>query len=209
MKACKADNRPFLRSTWIDSIHSRLRSEELRRRLLHMSPGVFPYILYFVPQKDPIEATALWIVCGLCTAGAIGALSLGRIFRREGEHGWTISVLSYLAIAPLLLYLFPDKSEIAGSVVSIIAFGDSAATTVGLLNGGRRLPWNPVKSWAGSAAFVAGALPFAVFSFWIQARPSIPLATALECVAPAVFLAAIAESLCSRVNDNLRIGLTA
>lgn len=190
-------------------IHAHLRSEELKRRLLHVSPGLFPYVFYFCPQEDPLERWSLWVVTAACAVGAIGALSLERAFRREGERSWAVSVLSYLTIVPILLWWFPEKSEIASGVVSIIAFGDSAATFIGLLIGGKRLPWNPAKSWAGSTAFVAGALPFAVLAFWIQVHPPVTLATALGCVAPAVLLAAIAESLRTRINDNIRVGVTA
>ncbi len=149
------------------------------------------------------------MVTALCAAGAVGALIFARSFRRRGERGWAISVLSYLSIAPSLLWLFPDRSEIASGVVCIIAYGDGPATLVGMLVGGPRLPWNAAKTWAGSTAFVAGSLPFAVFAFWLQSRPAIPLAASFICVAPAVLLGAIAESLPMRINDNIRVSLVA
>lgn len=188
-------------------IRGRIQSQELRRRLLHVVPGLFFYIFHFCPQADPIESRSLWLVTGTCVAGAIGSLSFARAFRRPGEHGWAMSVLSYLAIVPLLLWLFPDRTEIAGAVVSIIAFGDGLATLAGTLAGGARLPWNSSKSWAGSAAFVFGSLPFAVIAFWLQSQPAITVGRAFACVAPAVVLGAIAESLPMHLNDNLRVGV--
>ena len=187
----------------------RLSHEELRRRILHISPGLFPFFFHFVPQQDPLEAWSLWVVTLFCIAAAIGALSYARAFRRQAHDDWTTSVVSYVLIAPVLLWLFPGRSEIAAATIPIIAFGDGCATLTGMLAGRSQLPWNPEKSWAGSAAFVCGAAPFAVFAFWLQAHPAISLAMAFNCVAPAVVLAAITESLPSRSNDNLRIGVVA
>ncbi|MBI3865105.1 MAG: hypothetical protein HY290_24795 [Planctomycetia bacterium] len=192
-----------------DRIRLQIRPEELKRRLVHGLPGVFPYVFYFCPQSDPLETWSLWVVTATCAAGAIICLALRPAFRRDGERSWATSVLSFTGIVPVLLWLFPGKSEIACAVVSIIAFGDSSATFAGLLFGERPLPWNPAKSWIGSAAFVAGALPFSVFAFWLQTRPAISPAAAFTCVAPAVVLSAIAESLPVKINDNIRVGIVA
>ena len=191
----------------IARIESQIRPAEIKRRLLHASPGVFPYIFYFCPQSDPLETWSLWVVTATCVVAAIAALMMSRVFLREGERGWATSVLSFVGIVPLLLWLFPGKSEIVCGVVSIIAFGDSIATFTGLMCRGRALPWNPAKSWIGSAAFIVGSLPLAVLAFWLQTRPSISLGIAMACILPAVVLAAIAESLPSRINDNIRIGI--
>jgi phytol kinase len=188
-------------------IKTQIQPAEIKRRLLHASPGVFPYIFYFCPQSDPLETWSLWVVTSTCVVAAIAALMMSRVFVREGERGWAISVLSFVGIVPVLLWPFPEKSEIACGVVSIIAFGDGIATFAGLMCRGRTLPWNPAKSWIGSAAFIAGSLPLAVLVFWLQTRPSISLGIAIACILPAVILAAIAESLPSRINDNIRIGI--
>lgn len=200
---------PIAAGTAHERLHAPLRPQELNRRLLHALPGFFPYLFYFFPQADPLEAWSLWVVTATCAAGAIGSLMMRRAFRRTGEQGWAVSVLSFTTIVPVLVWLFPGKSEIACAVVSIIAFGDGFATLAGMLFGSRSLPWNAAKSMIGSAAFVAGSLPLAVFSFWLQARPAVPLTVAFACVAPAVLLAAIGESLPSRINDNIRIGVIA
>lgn len=190
-------------------MHARIQSQEVKRRLLHLVPGLFFYVFYFCPQADPLEKWSLWVVTGTCGAGAVGSLHFARFFRRPEEHGWPVSVLSYLAVVLLLVWLFPDRTEIAGTVVSIIAFGDGLATLVGMLLVGPRLPWNPEKSWAGSGAFVAGSLLFGVFAFWLQSQPPVSVGASFACVAPAVLLGAIAESLPSRINDNLRVGVVA
>lgn len=188
-------------------IETQIRPAEFKRRLLHASPGVFPYIFYFCPQSDPLETWSLWVVTLTCAVAALAALMKSRVFVRDGERGWATSVLSFVGIVPVLLWLFPGKSEIACGVVSIIAFGDGFATFAGLMCRGKALPWNSAKSWIGSTAFIIGSLPLAVLAFWLQTRPSISLGIAMACILPAVVLAAIAESLPSRINDNIRIGI--
>jgi dolichol kinase len=186
-----------------------MRPQEWNRRLLHVAPGVFPYLYHFFPQADPLQSWSLWVVTGTCAAGAAGALGFARWFRRRGEHDWAVSVLSYVLIVLLLVWLFPDRTEIACGVVCIIAFGDGFASLVGILVGGPRLPWNAAKSWAGSAAFVAGSLPLSALAFWLQSDPAITPANALACVAPAVGLGVVVESLPLPINDNICVGLIA
>jgi dolichol kinase len=106
-----------------------------------------------------------------------------------------------------LLLLVPSAPELGLSVLGILAFGDGTATLVGLVVGGRRLPWNPAKSWAGLIAFVSASIPISALIYCGEAQPRIGYDQALACVAPAAMLAALAESIPSRINDNIRVGL--
>src|SRR5438445_447469 len=83
------------------------------------------------------------------------------------------------------------------------------ATLAGMLVRGRKLPWNREKSWAGLAAFLLCAIPLATLVYWAEARPGVALSLACACVAPAVLMAALAESLPVRINDNIRVGVIA
>jgi dolichol kinase len=93
-------------------------------------------------------------------------------------------------------------------VTIIIALGDGSATLAGLLLRGRRLPWNQAKSWIGLTAFLVCAGLLGTLAYWREARPGVSLPVALACVMPAVFAAALAESLPVRLNDNIRVGVT-
>lgn len=190
-------------------MRDRITSQEWRRKLLHLVPALVFYVCHFWPHADPIEDWSLWAVTGMCVFGAAGSLGFKCMFCRAGEQDWAMAVLSYLAMVLLLVWLFPDRTEITGAVISIIAFGDGLANFVGTLVGGQRLPWNPAKTWSGSAAFVVGALPSSVLAFWLEALPAVTVGTAFACTAPAVVLGAIAESLPMRINDNLRVGFVA
>ena len=82
--------------------------------------------------------------------------------------------------------------------------------------GGATLPWNPRKSWAGLVCFlgfggtVASLFHWAEPAFNAASIPgTIPLGVSLVCGFGAAFAGAIVESLDSRVNDNIRVGLAA
>jgi dolichol kinase len=104
---------------------------------------------------------------------------------------------------------FPAQPEMGLVVTVIIAFGDGSATLGGMLVQGPSLPWNNDKSWVGFSAFLLISIPLAAVVYWGEARPGVSLSTALACVAPACLAAGVAESLPMRLNDNIRVGMTA
>ncbi|MBI3862583.1 MAG: hypothetical protein HY290_11890 [Planctomycetia bacterium] len=120
-----------------------------------------------------------------------------------------MSVVSYAAITLTMLLSFPGQPEMGLAVTTIIAFGDGSATLGGLLLRGSRLPWNHRKSWAGLVGFLVISVPLGTGVYWAEARPAVPYWVALACVGPASLTAAFAESLPLRLNDNVRVGVTA
>jgi dolichol kinase len=187
----------------------RLPPHEWRRRMVHMSPGLLPSLFLVIPHNDPLT----WYVKGpilLVTLGlAIFSLLKARLFARCGETGWVCSVVSYAIITLTLLMALPSQPELGLVVTIIIAFGDGSATLAGMLARGRKLPWNTAKSWIGMAAFLICSIPLATLVYWGEARPGVSLPVALACVVPAAVAAALAESLPTRLNDNIRVGLAA
>ena len=49
----------------------------------------------------------------------------------------------------------------------------------------------------------------ATLYYWGEARPGVPWDVALLCAGTAAVVSAIAESVSSRINDNIRVGVTA
>ena len=50
-----------------------------------------------------------------------------------------------------------------------MSLGDGCSNIFGKAYGKRKLPWNPEKSWAGSAAFVLfGGLGAAILMWWVN-----------------------------------------
>jgi phytol kinase len=193
------------------SLTERLTVHEWRRRLVHMAPGLLPLILVNIPHLDPLQWPAKSAIAAVVIAMSIFALRRHTLFARrdELETGWISSVVSYAGIA-LGFYLgLPSQPELGMAVTMIIAFGDGSATLMGLMAPSQPLPWNHKKSWAGFAAFMLCSIPLATLIYWAESRPGVSFPVALACVAPAAALAALAESLPMRLNDNLRVGVTA
>lgn len=188
---------------------SRLPVCEWRRRMIHMCPGLLPALLWVIPHTHPLAWYSQVVIAALIGGMSIFALCHARWFERPNETGWSTSVLSYALITLTLLLAFPSRPEIGLAVTVIIAFGDGAATLGGLLVRGPRLPWNRNKSWAGLGAFLLISIPAAAVVYWGESRPGITIIAALACVAPAGFAAAVAETLPVRLNDNVRVGVTA
>lgn len=197
------------RCSFVDSVSSRLTPHEWRRRLVHMSPGIFPFVFMSIPHADPLPYQAMFPVVAVTLLFTLIALLKTALFVRRGERGWATSVISYAVIITAMLVAFPAYPELGMTVTIIIAFGDGSATLAGKLMGGKRLPWNRRKSWVGFSAFLLCSAPLATLAFWGEARPGLSLPVALACVVPTVLAAALAESLPTRINDNIRVGVAA
>ena len=187
----------------------RLTPHEWRRRMVHMSPGLLPVILLVCPHTDPIGWLVQLPILALTLGLVVFALKNEGLFVRSGEKSWATSVVSYGIITATLLMAFPAQPELGLAVTIIIAFGDGSATLAGLIFRGPRLPWNQAKSWIGLTAFLGCSIPLATLVYWAEARPGVSLWVALACIAPAAVAASLAESFPSRINDNIRVGVTA
>ena len=190
-----------------------LTSREIRRRFWHMSPGLLPIILQAVPHADPVSPTLRWIFMGVAAAIGLQILWGFRQIRRANESGGIAPVAGYALSVIMMLLLFPQHLELAFALLAILAFGDGSATLFGLLIRSPRLPWNTGKSWSGLTAFIGIG---SIMAAWIYSGESLNLEaadvsvsflTALMLVTPAVVIAAIIESVDSRINDNIRVGV--
>ncbi|MFN9718057.1 MAG: hypothetical protein ACK58L_05130 [Planctomycetota bacterium] len=186
---------------------------EVKRRLWHMSPGLLALLLQVFPHRDPISPTLQAIILG-CVVLIAGRISLGyRQIQRLGESDGAAAVAGYSLSVLLTILAFPGDLELGLSVLSILAFGDGSATLIGLSLRGPVLPWNSAKSWSGLAGFIAVG---SFMTAWIYRgethnpealAPGVSFATALCLTMPAVIIAGFFESLRSRINDNIRVGV--
>lgn len=187
----------------------RLSHAEMRRRIWHMFPGLLPIASWAYPHEDPLSPTFKWIAVTLIVGLGITVFLKFSSFVRKNETGRLGSVVGYAASVLLTLLLFPAHAELGMTVLVILAFGDGSATLAGLALGGPTLPWNPRKTWAGLLSFLAVGGPLAVLAYWAESQPHSTLVVALACGMTATIVAGIAESLPSRLNDNIRVGLAA
>lgn len=205
---------PSERSAQKLTIHP-LTYRELRRRFWHMAPGLLAFGLHLVPHADPISWLMKSIVLGCCVGLGAGVLIGFQKIKRQGEGVGIAAVAGYALAVMVTTLLFPQHLELGLAVLSILAFGDGSATLVGLLLRGPRLPWNHSKSWAGFLAFVSVGSLMTAWIYWGEthnpeaAEPAVTFGLAIALTMPAVIASAIAESLRVKLNDNVRVGVTA
>jgi len=185
------------------------RSNEFWRKIFHMLPGFLPFWLIMEPHPDPIDQTGLVFVTVIAVTLTMMYIALHRVVSRHNETDFLLTTLSYPIIILSVLWLFPHRTEFACVIVIIIAFGDGSAFLGGKMFGKRKLPWNQNKSWAGLISFILVAAPTASLAFWLEARPQVTAMAAIASAGVATLLAAIAESIDTKLTDNLRVGLAA
>jgi uncharacterized protein (TIGR00297 family) len=185
-------------------------SESLRKSVHILMVG-FAFLLRYLtwPQAAALATLALlhnWLL--------LPRYGRARLYRSADQHrGYPVGILLYPLSILLLILLFRGRLEIVAAAWGLLAFGDGCATLIGTRFGGRKLPWNPDKSWAGSAAYlVAGAAGASLLIWWTRyaggREPWDPAAIVLHPLLTAVLAAAL-ESLPSLIDDNLSVPLLA
>jgi len=193
----------------VNVLVSRLGISEFRRRLLHMSPGLLPLLLWFIPHQDPWGPLLINITIMTAVSLIVYAMISARLFARPGEGQWSMAVAGYALPVLAMLLLLPGRSELGLMTLGVIALGDGSAALGGLAFGGQRLPWNSRKTWTGLVSFFTVASAMSALFYWIEARPTVPFTVALLIAGTTAFCGAVIESLPIRSHDNLRVGATA
>jgi len=189
-------------------IAGRMGRAELRRRLLHMTPGLLPVALWLYPHSYPNWELPVRVwVCGLAMSLAFFGLKHFREVARAGESGGIDSVLGYSFSVLAALAIAPLHPEYCLIVLVILAFGDGSATLGGKLIGGPRLFWNRDKTWAGLMCFWMCGTFVATLAYWGEVAPRPTLLSAAAIASMVTAAAALAESLPLKLNDNLRVGI--
>lgn len=194
-----------------------LDRREWSRKLWHMSAGLLSFIVPLVPFIKPevtlySDSLMRAIIITTTVVWMLWSLSFFRKFIRPGESRYDAKVAGYIlsVIGPLIA--FPQHLQFGLTVLAILAIGDGAAGLIGMVVQGRKLPWNPEKTFAGSLGFVLCSAPAAALVFWISSSHSptpVPWVPALLIGCLASLTGAIAESWASKINDNLRVGIVA
>jgi uncharacterized protein (TIGR00297 family) len=178
---------------------------EVARKLVHMGVGLIAFSLRFLGPLWGGFCALVAVVFNLVLLPRIGGRRLWR--EADAARGMATGIVLYPVAVLLLILLFHRRLEVAAAVWGILAFGDGMASLVGMTFGHRKLPWNPAKSWAGSAAYlVFGAAAATLLLLW-TAPARYPVGFALgACLAAALF-AALLESLPHGLDDNLGVPL--
>lgn len=184
---------------------ARLSAGELFRQTIHIGAGFLALALRWV---SPLHLS--WLAAtGLCFNAIIlprlGGLGLWR--REEGWNRRAPGIVLYPLTVLLLLLIFSRRPEVAAAGWGLLAFGDGAASLAGLAWGRRRLPWNPAKSWAGLTAYwLLGGGAVGVLVQWV-APGDFDGRFVWAMSFGVAFVAALLESMPSRLDDNLAVPL--
>lgn len=183
-----------------------LPSSELKRKAVHIAVGHFGLLLRWLTWPQ----AALMAVCAFLFNWRLLPLLGGRSMWREGEHGagYARGILLYPLSVLGLVLVFHDQLWMAAACWALLAWGDGMASVAGMALGGPRLPWNPGKGWAGTAAFVLfGTLGAAAFTGWtLRLPPSTWLSPRiLGLVVPVALFCALVESLPTTLDDNITV----
>jgi dolichol kinase len=203
------------------AIRPGVRRGEIVRKAIHMTPGALPFAMFLYPHPRVLPWDSLLILTVL-TAILTGVyIASKRIVRRPDETDFYSTCLSYPACILAMLLAFPQYPEFTCVVVVVLGLGDAAAYIGGHLFGGRRLPWNPKKTWAGTISFILVAAPVATLAYYLEANApalaywgaggpaTVSLKLAALCATVATITAAVAESWKTSLTDNLRVGVAA
>ncbi len=184
-------------------------AREGHRKLAHMAPGLIPFALWLLPHDDPLP---WWNLAIVVTAVGLLILIWGTFLsalRRSRHENWIQTCLTY-GLPPLtILLLFPGHAEYASTVITVLAFGDTAASVGGRKLGRTVLPWHTGKTWTGFLSFIIVATPIATLAFWGEAHPRVPWTVAATYGGLAALIGALAESCPWRLDDNLRVSIGA
>lgn len=185
-----------------------MRFSELARQIVHMGVGLGTVLLAWLSWPQAAACAAAAVVFNRVLLPRVAG---GVLFRPdERPDGPPAGILLYPVSVLALILLFRERLDLAAAAWAILAFGDGAATLVGRTHGrhGRRWPWNPAKSLAGSAAFVLVAGPASVAAMlWVGHHLAVPPPLWLAVAAPlaGTIMAMFAETLPVRLDDNVTV----
>ena len=182
-----------------------------------MAPGLLPFLLWPISHRDPLSPTIRVIFVAIFAALTAAIFVAWRRIERAdaGTRDRAAAIYGYAGSVLLTLFLLPAHAECGLAVLAVLAFGDGSATLFGKSLGGPRLPWNRAKSVTGLCGFLAVGVPMTAVTYWGESHnreaigPSATASQALAVAAAGVVAAAVAESVRSRVNDNVRVGVAA
>jgi uncharacterized protein (TIGR00297 family) len=186
-----------------------IQSEDARQ-WVHIGSAGFAVLLRFLTWWQAAALAAVALVFNLVVLPRIGGR---RLYRPVDEaRGFPLGILLYPFAVLLLILTFPSRLDIVAAAWAILAFGDGMATLVGRRMPGSRLPWNPEKTVAGTAAFaVAGGIAGVALACWTRpaVTPTPPLWFDIAGPIAAAIVAALVETIPVRLDDNVSVPASA
>ena len=196
--------------------------QAISRKLIHIGTGPIFVLCWplFSPQPAarflaalvPLAITAQFVLVG---AGVIKDPAAVKAMSRTGDRREILRGPLYYGIVFVVCTLaFWRTSPVGILALMLMCGGDGLADLVGRKWGTAKLPVNPAKSWAGSAAVLFGGFAFAfifvaLFNQWGVLDPELSLSEAAWKTAVIAAAATVVEALPIRDLDNLTMTATA
>jgi len=184
--------------------------QETTRKAVHIGMAVFAL---FIGRTPP------WFIVLACVLAFGGNLWLlprltaRRLERREDlARGFSLGMLAYPATLLALSLVFFDQQVFVAVGWAAMAFGDGFAGLVGRTLGGPKLSWNPPKTWAGLAGFIAFGVIGGLGLLYLlpeSARLGFGFPKWLAAMVAAMICGALMESARGAIDDNIAVPLTA
>ena len=212
--------------TWLrlmDALaHRELIEQKLSRKLIHIGTGPLfvlcwnlfsaqPYARWLAALV-PLAITAQFALVGL---GLMKDDAAVKAMTRSGDPREILrGPLYYGIVFVVCTLIFWRHSPIGILALMLMCGGDGLADVVGRRWGHAKLPFNPGKSWAGSAAMFVGGLVFAfgfvaLFNTLGNFQPALDLTRTVGVITVIALVATVVEALPLPDVDNITLTLTA
>lgn len=202
--------------------HRGLLAQRLSRKIIHIGTGPLFVLCWNLFSAEPWARWAAALV-PLAITGQFVAVGLGwlrdeaavKAMTRAGDAREILRGPVYYGVVFVVCTLaFWRHSPVGILALMLMCGGDGLADIVGRRWGARKLPFSPEKSWAGSAAMLAGSFGFAfgflaLFNGLGNFIPPLDLGAAAGAVAVIALAATLVEALPFRDIDNITVTLAA
>ena len=202
--------------------HEGLIEQKLSRKLIHIGTGpmfVMCWNLFsdgpharFLAALTPLMITIQFLAVGIEVikdSAAVQAMT-----RNNDPREILRGPFYYGLVFVICTLTFWRSSPVGVLALMLMCGGDGLADIVGRRFGKRKLPFNPNKSWAGSAAMFGGGFAFGfgflcLFNALGNFHPPLNLLTTAGGVAVIALVATLVEALPFRDVDNLTLTVVA
>lgn len=195
-------------------------TSHLSRKLIHIGTGpiyVLCWLLFeetpsarYLAAIVPLTITAQFLMVGL---GLLNDPASVQAMSRTGKREELLQGPLYYGIVFVVLTLiYWRENPIGITALMIVCGGDGLADILGRTWGAIKLPWNPGKSWIGSAGMFFGGWLTALIVLTLYTLAGYFPESALRWLAPTAWVALAAtavETLPIKDIDNITITLAA
>jgi len=190
--------------------------QRLSRKIIHIGTGPLFVLCWNLFSAQPwarwcaalvpLAITAQFVLVGL---GIMRDEAAVKAMTRHGDPREILKgPLYYGVVFVACTLLFWRHSPVGILALMLMCGGDGLADVIGRRWGVAKLPFNPSKSWVGSAAMLAGSFVFGLGFVWLfnalgDFQPPLPAGASLLTVGVISLVATVVEALPLHDVDNL------